>query len=91
MLFNYKQPPGLEIPTIVQEQVDHIYKIIIDILMPKLNFDTESAKTTCSVLWAGLHGICLLTMGGKMGFFSLKTANELGNSFVTGYLKGTIA
>lgn len=90
MLFNYKQPANLDVPSFVQTEIDSIYQIIIDVLMPKLNNDSELAQTTCSVLWGGLHGICVLTMGGKMGFFSSETAHQLGESFVSGYLKGVL-
>ena len=91
MLFNYKQPANLDIPSFVQNEINHIYQIIIDILMPKLNNNSELAQTTCAVLWGGLHGICVLTMGGKMGLFSSETAHKLGESFVSGYLKGVLS
>ncbi|MFC1771115.1 TetR/AcrR family transcriptional regulator [Candidatus Margulisiibacteriota bacterium] len=90
MLFNYSVPRNQDYPRWKQEKIDDLFKNVTNALIPILK-NNKLAGTAASVLWAGLHGICNLTLSGRMTYVSPESAYYLAESFVKGYLTGMIS
>lgn len=90
MLFEYKFPEEHEIPTWYANKINKLYDTVsngITICSPK--FPQNKIKETVMVLWAGIHGICTLSIKGKLDRAGAESAQTLVEIFLNNYLKGS--
>jgi hypothetical protein len=57
-------------------------------LLPVLGKDKKAARRAAHVLWAGIHGICVLSLSGKLALVGADVAETLAISFIDNYVLG---
>ncbi len=88
MLVDHKLAPGNSIPDWYQKKVDGLFVLVSEMLMPLVAGNRERADRAARVLWASLHGVCSLAMGGKLDVVKSETVEVLVGSLVRNYLRG---
>ena len=77
-------------PSWYQEKVDKVFQIPEKSLkeaFPQFN-DLMTAKAA-KILWSGLHGICMLSLGGKFDYIkAAEPIENLAEAFIDNFLKG---
>lgn len=89
MLFEYRFPPEHVMPKWYMEKVNSLYLLVgkaISPLAPRMNEMVQ--KSAIMVLWAGIHGICALSIKGKLDRAGAESAQVLAESFIENYLRG---
>ena len=91
MLFHYRVPNNEDTPIWIKNEIDDIFEYLTVRLSPLLRYDLILSKTAATVVWCGLHGLCVLYLNGKMSLVSLDSVYDLADSFVSNYLNGLSA
>lgn len=85
-LFEYHYDDGFVLPSFYEKKVEEIFLTIEEALLPVLNDNAKKAYTTARVLWAGVHGICTLSLCGSLGRVKIRSEKELIDTLVFGCL-----
>lgn len=86
-LFEYNIPSDLELPKWYNERIENLFKIIGDILSHFISKKSEALKHA-KVIWASIHGICVLSLTQKLNVVGKESAEDLTNSLIENYLRG---
>lgn len=89
MLFEYRFPPEHVMPKWYMEKINSLYLIVgksISQLAPRM--DEAQLKSVIMVLWAGIHGICALSIKGKLDRAGSESAQALVENFIDNYMRG---
>ncbi len=88
-LFEYRFAEGHQVPKWYNEKVNNLLgtveKSIRPLLSPK---HQEQVKEIITVLWSGIHGICILSIKGKLDRTGVESASVLVDHFITNYMNG---
>ncbi len=79
------ETPTKKRPSWYQKIVAEKFTEIEALLLPFLAIDTSKIRQTCEILWASLHGICMLSHRGKL---MIKDTEEMCDTLFHNYLKG---
>ncbi|MDD9898260.1 MAG: TetR/AcrR family transcriptional regulator [Candidatus Melainabacteria bacterium] len=82
--FNYSQESGQSLPNWYQDKVTRIFELIDAVLNRNHCGNNEQAK----VLWAGIHGIAILSLSGKLDSVKVKSSKKLLENYLDIYLRG---
>ena len=77
-----------DVPAWYQAKFTRFFDLVEALLLPIVNNDAKKAKHETHVLWAGIHGICVLSLSGKFELVSAHSAETLAMSFIDSYLNG---
>lgn len=91
MVFEYRFPKDTVIPKWYQESIDALYAEYAALIKSDVVFGKNDAKDTLNVLWSGIHGICVLSVKGKLDRAGAKSAVKLVDNFLESYTKGLAA
>lgn len=78
-------------PDWYEEKVDSLFGLVSQMVAPIVNHDKVRADRAAKVLWASLHGVCSLAVGGKLNMVKAEKAQVLAESLVRNYIKGLAA
>ncbi len=88
-LFEYRFPDEQIIPRWYIEKINNMYEFVTKTI---INFDSsippESIKEVVMVLWSAIHGICALSIKGKLDRAGSQSAQVLIDNFLKNYLRG---
>lgn len=87
-LFEYRLAEGRELPQWYAEKMGRFFNMVEEALSPLVGKDKRKAKRGAHVLWAGIHGICVLSLSGKLELMSADSAEALALSLVDNYVAG---
>lgn len=87
LLIEFKLPPESVIPGWLQRKIDDLFFLVSRIVEPLVQ-DQAEADRAAKVLWAGLHGVCSLSISGKLNTVKAESADILADSLIRNYLKG---
>ncbi len=76
------------LPPWYQAKINRLFNIVEQALLPILNNSPQQSVIGAKVLWAGLYGICILSINKKIEIVLGETAENLAYSLVTNYLSG---
>lgn len=88
MLVDHTLPEGQDVPLWFQEKVDSLFGVVSNVVLPLVDGDKELAGRAARVLWASLHGVCSLSVSGKLNVVKSEAAEILAESLVRNYLSG---
>lgn len=91
LLFEYRFPDGLVTPKWYNEKIERLYSTVGKAVGHALRIDDPQAlKGYITVLWAGIHGICVLSTKGKLSRAGIEASNsqQLIDNFIDNYLNG---
>jgi len=61
------------------------------IILPRVGNDRRKARRAAHVLWAGIHGLCVLSLSRKLDLVESETLETLTHALIDNYLKGQVA
>ena len=86
-LFEYHLSEDRELPQWYTPKMTRFFAIVEKLLLAKLN-NQRKAKRAARVLWAGIHGICILSLSGKLDLVKADSPEVLAISFIDNYIAG---
>lgn len=81
--FHAKTPP----PDWYRTKIDRHFHLIEETLLAYTK-DSRKNRLIAKVLWASIHGICVLSLGGKLDIVNSDSAETLVDELLKSYLKG---
>lgn len=78
-----KPLPEWYIPKLTQ-----FFTLVEKLLLQVVKNNRKKAKRAARVLWAGIHGICILSLSKKLDLVDAESAEILAASFVDNYMAG---
>ena len=88
LLLEHRLPPSQELPVWYREHIEKVFALIEKVLLPVMGGKEDQAKQAAKVLWAGLHGICTLSLSGKLDTVGADSAQILADKLITYYIAG---
>jgi AcrR family transcriptional regulator len=86
-LFEYHLHEGKPVPDWYAPKMTRFFTLVEELLQPLVQ-NHDEAKRAARVLWAGIHGISILSLSGKLDIVGADTAEVLAHSFVEHYMTG---
>lgn len=89
LLFEYRLPADQAIPKWYHEKINKMYTLVASVVgsvMPELS--EGKLQNTVMVLWACMHGICALSIKGKLDRAGAQSAQVLADNLLDNYLQG---
>jgi len=87
-LFEHHMEKGRAVPGWYREKLARFFVLMEDALLPRVGNNRKKAGKIAKVLWAGIHGICILSHTGKLDIVGAQSAEALALSLVDHYLAG---
>ncbi len=87
LAFEHTLPAGYVVPAWLTERIERLFGRLEAGLAPMFP-DPAQRRRAARVLWCGVHGICLLSLSGKMDLIGTDTTLALAENLVKSYLKG---
>lgn len=86
-LFEYVIPAELELPEWYNQGIEKLFGIVESILIKFIDKKSDSLKHA-KVIWASIHGICILGLTQKLTVAGADSMEVLANSMIENYLRG---
>ena len=86
-LFEHQVSDPKNLPDWYPPKMNRFFTLVEEILLPMTGHHEERARQTARILWAGIHGICMLSLSGKLDLTDSDSAETLAMVFVDSYLK----
>jgi AcrR family transcriptional regulator len=86
-LFEHHVPEENQ-PESYREKFSRFFDLLEEMVLPLLGNKKKQAQQQARVLWAGIHGICILSARKKLASTGSDTADSLAMVFLDTYLKG---
>ena len=87
-LFEYHLSDERALPDWYIPKMTRFFVLTEQLLLPLLNGDRRKSKRAARVLWAGIHGICVLALSGKLDLVKADSPEVLAISFIDNYIRG---
>ena len=87
-LFEYRLSPETEIPDWYRAKLKALFGIIEEQLMPLCAGDRRHCRRHAKIFWAGVHGICALSLSGRLEVVGSDPAPSLIETFTSTYSAG---
>lgn len=87
-LFEYRVAEGTPLPEWYSAKMNRFFDLLEHLLLPLLHQNKKQAQRAARVLWAGIHGICILAHSRKLDLVSNESPEILAASLVDHYLAG---
>jgi hypothetical protein len=89
MLFDFSSIGDDTVPDWYQDKVDHIFGVVeFQFNQLSTSYTDEQAKQASRALWSGVHGICILSLSGKMDLLRIKSIEGTVMLLVKNFIKG---
>lgn len=88
-IFEYNWREGQrDLPAWYQEKIDRLFAWVENALEDLTGSDSLSGSRSARVLWAGVHGICILNLTGKLAHVDQDSARDMVRTLVINFLHG---
>ncbi|MES2985245.1 MAG: TetR/AcrR family transcriptional regulator [Pseudomonadota bacterium] len=87
-LFEHSLPPDTPMPEWYIPKMRRFFELLEGMVLPYVKNNRRKARRAARVLWAGIHGICMLSLSRKLDLIDSESAKTLAKSFVENYLRG---
>jgi AcrR family transcriptional regulator len=77
-----------DLPKWYQKKVDNIFKLVENSTKQELHTHKNEASNAAKVIWAGVHGICSLSLNGTLISTRAGTPKALAESLIKNYVRG---
>jgi AcrR family transcriptional regulator len=92
MIFEHRLPEQAEIPDWYQAKVDQVFrKMEAQFARLTPQCDEIQRKRAARALWGGIHGICELSLTGKMDLVGVHDVEESVSLLVRNFIRGWVA
>jgi AcrR family transcriptional regulator len=86
-LFEQGRGEPAPLPDWYREKLNRLFDML-EAAIPAGTGKAKAAKRTAQVLWAGIHGICVLALSGKLAMGGEDSPETLANTLLDTYLRG---
>lgn len=86
--FEHRLPPDVAGPDYIDQQIQRLVDLIMQPLQQATGVDHHNIAAAAQALWSGVHGICMLTLTGKLHMMGGQATEHLTDDLVTHYLGG---
>lgn len=86
-LFEHRLQKGEEPPEWYKQEIKKLFDIV-EQHFEEIISDKKQAEVAAKTIWAGIHGICQLSLSGKLDTVGVTSMQELTNSLIDNYIKG---
>ena len=89
MIFEHRLAEGRELPEWYREKIARMFAIVEEALMPlAAGRPAREVAQAARVIWGGVHGICILAVGNRLGIAGVDSVQDLTQSLISNYLAG---
>jgi AcrR family transcriptional regulator len=89
MIFEHRLAEGRELPEWYREKIARMFAIVEEALMPlAAGRPGREVAQAARVIWGGVHGICILAVGNRLGIAGVDSVQDLTQSLISNYLAG---
>ena len=88
VLFDHRSNADQDMPDWYKPKLSRFFALVEDILGPMLGHQQNTIHQTARILWAGIHGICVLSLSHKLELTETDSAEILAMSLIDQYIKG---
>ena len=85
---HFPRPEGEKLPKWYQDKIYRIFNLIEEALLPFTKNNKKESEHLSKVLWASLHGICILSLTRKLNTVSAGSMPALTDSFAKIFTNG---
>lgn len=90
-LFEHTLPADMPLPDWYTPKLRRFFELLEGMMLPYVGGNRRKARRAARVLWAGIHGICILSLSRKLDLVESESARVLAKAFVETYLRGLTA
>lgn len=87
-LFEHSLPQDTAMPEWYIPKMRRFFELLEGMVLPYVKANRRKARRAARVLWAGIHGICMLSLSRKLDLIDSESAQLLAKSFVENYVRG---
>ena len=87
-LFEHTMHDSADIPDWYITKMRRFFDLVESLVSPYVGGNKKSTRRAARVLWAGIHGICVLSFSKKLDLVESESTAVLAKSFVDNYLRG---
>lgn len=87
LCFEHALPAEQQGPEWLDRRIQALVELVLEPLARVDGQDSEPV-TAAQTLWAGIHGICILTLTGKLQLVGNQSTEDLTDALVSNYLRG---
>lgn len=89
MIFEHRLAENEAIPDWYQKKIDYIFNLVeLQFQRLSTSHSDEQTRLAARALWSGVHGICTLSLTGKMNLLGSDTVEESVILLVENFIKG---
>ena len=88
VLFEYQLEGDKAVPDWYAQKLARFFTQTEEELQPLLGKDKKKVRRAAHVLWAGIHGVCVLSLSGKLALVDAEAPEVLALSFIDHYMAG---
>lgn len=89
MIFEHRLAEGRELPAWYEEKITRVFAMVEAALKPlAAQRSPRDIARAARVIWGGVHGICILALGDRLGVAGVDSVQELTESLISNYLAG---
>jgi AcrR family transcriptional regulator len=85
-LFEHHRDKSVPVPDWYQERIKRFFAMLEDTIS-SAGHDRRKVKRDAQVLWAGIHGISILSLTGRLELVGAESTEALVNALIDNYLK----
>lgn len=85
-LFEFRASPA-PLPDWYAEKMARLFGLVEAALLPHAG-DKRAARQSARILWAGIHGICVLSLSGKLDIIETEKPETLVRELLKTYMRG---
>lgn len=84
-LFEFRASKTAPLPEWYTVKLARLFDLVENAILPLSGGDAKKARQDAKVLWAGIHGICVLSLSGKLDIVGAEKTEILVNSLIKKY------
>ena len=89
MIFEHRLTEDEAVPDWYQQKVDHIFSLVeMQFIHLETAHSEEQSKQAAYALWSGVHGICTLSLTGKLDLLGINNVENTVVLLVDNFIKG---
>ena len=85
-LFEHHRDRSTPVPDWYQDRIKRFFAMLEDTIPSAAGHDRRKAKRDAQVLWAGIHGISILSLTGRLDLVGADSTDALVNALIDNYL-----
>lgn len=89
MIFEHRLAEGRELPDWYEQKIERMFAFVEEALAPLAGqHSRKEISQAARVIWGGVHGVCILALGDRLGVAGVDSVQELTESLISNYLAG---